>query len=200
MWPIHTGPDRQNSRGNRENAQEGHDRNHAALADARSHAPEPTKRQDANDPCMADRSRFSSICSVQRLNAHDAHSGQHQPDAAVRVAVCPATNTQEMPRKRQSGQRFHGLGVEGARQGSNEQKLRRQRTGEYGRPIITSQASITCTLEKQDLQTNLRIKLRSMAKDPIGGNLLITTTATTGLVTTVTLRIPRSHSKIGPCS
>jgi hypothetical protein len=114
MWPIHTGPDRQSSRGNRENAQECHDRSHAARAETWSDAPEPTKRQDADDLCMADRSRFSSVCPLQRL-ALDAHNGQHPPDAAVRVEVCPATNTQEMPRKRQSEQRFHGLGVEGAR-------------------------------------------------------------------------------------
>jgi hypothetical protein len=43
----------------------------------------------------------------------------------------------------------------------------------------------------------LRTKLRSMAKDPIGGNLLTTTIATIGLVTIVTVSTPRSYSKIG---
>ena len=67
---------------------------------------------------------------------------------------------------------------------------------EYGRPIITSQASNTRTLEKQDLQKNLRTKFRSWAKDPNGGNLLTTTTVTTGLVKTGTGSIRRSHSII----
>jgi hypothetical protein len=54
------------------------------------------------------------------------------------------------------------------------------------------------TLEKPDCQKNLRRKLRFRAKDPIGGNLLTTTTATTGLVIMLTLSILRSHSIIGP--
>ena len=64
-------------------------------------------------------------------------------------------------------------------------------------PIVTSQASIIRTLKKQDSQKNLWIKLRFRAKDPIGGNLLTTTTATTGLAIMHTPRTRRSHSIIG---
>lgn len=65
--------------------------------------------------------------------------------------------------------------------------------------MVTSQASITRTPEKQDSQINLRIKLRSGAKNPIGENLLTTTIAITGIVTMLTLSIPCSHSVIGLC-
>jgi len=120
MLQTHKGPDRQNSRGSRENAQECHDRTHAARAEISSDALKRKNQLNADGLYRFDHIRLSWICLEEHLNEHDRYSGRRQPDAAIRAAACLATNTQEMPRKRQSEQRFHGLGDEKALQWSNK--------------------------------------------------------------------------------
>lgn len=102
MSQTHKGPDRQNSRGNRANAQECHDRNRAARAEISSDALKRKNLRHADDLYMSGHIRLSSICPEEHLNVHDAYSGRRQPDAAIRAAAYLATNNQEMPHKRQS--------------------------------------------------------------------------------------------------
>ena len=102
MSQTHKGPDRQNSRGYRENAQDYHDRNRAARAEISSDALKRKNVIDADDLYKSGHIRLSAICPEEHLNELDGYSGQRQPDAAIRAAACPATNTQEMPHKRQS--------------------------------------------------------------------------------------------------
>jgi hypothetical protein len=102
MLQTHKGPDRQNSRGNGENAQECHDRTRAARAEISSDDQKRKNLLDADDRYMSGHIRLSWICPEEHLHEHDGYSGRRQPDAAIRAAACLATNTQEMPHKRQS--------------------------------------------------------------------------------------------------